>query len=1167
MTLSLLTSPDGQWCAVRRGKQTAWYPLGAASGERLGEPVARVELPEPTTELVLLGPEKAAGAMTAMTLTRAGETTLLGLLQPPKLERVADLTLSGRWSVATVTGSRAALLAADARTCTVVRAAGRSLVAQVLDPAGLIELVLGMDRQQLAIATTRKLELWDAVSGRPLTRLQLQLPPPPRIVGTAAGHWWILRPEQQQILLLRLSDGRPFLHGIGAPVRAVVSHPASPWLVVVTQQGLLRLSCFAHAVAPLEAPAAEAYAIAPAGDEAVLLGANGFAQAPWLMRLSASAAATGVPRVKSPVVVSTSTLGAAAVLPAPGAANAASATGAGGTAAEQLRVLRQRAEGGAAGRDAGGELAADDAAASDADSITNSVIVDAIAPFDDAGDAASEVDAAALPEGVDAAAYDASVFDEDPDDAILSDGAARRAWAAGGAAASSSKVISSGASGSGGALDAPALSWATRRPKRTFSDEAPPSGADAGASPGGATAAGSSDDAAAAAEHSDAEMAARHRPSVLDALLDDPDDEEDDVDDDEAASGAHDPSADEAARFGATRDEAPAASGDARSERARRRAAARGELLEGEFADAAPDDSAPAAGSEPFAVVTGDESALSEDERALLRALGGTGPIDAGELEATDPTGAGGAARAAEAPEGAGSSTAAEGSTDPGAAFAAAPASPAGRGPGSRPAAWAPARPGTAAGASATPRSVPWLPAGGAAAGPGAIPPGTLPGRRAAWPPTGGRAGSRPAGAMRSGSTAVAASGAASASGASAAASASRAPSGTAGGAGASGSASSGAAPGPSAGTSAGASSGTSGDPSSGAPGAAEAASPSASASAAPVSGANVAGSSATASTSPGKAPRAVPAWAGGGTSSSAASAPSAASASPGPAASSSSATSSGGRPPASSPGQPRAAAAPPPRAAPPGPPRAGGAPPPTRGSAIPALLGHDPNAREDAARGPWRAELARFGGELGRGALELPPTVTSSELAILARRLSLPEPARQASIILYAAWLAGAPFVPMTQLAAILGEAGWSEGWNEALGIGALGQLGLLRHREGQVALRRPVADALDGRPWGAIRIAGEPAASPVMIPGRLGRIEVAAWPAWHNYLGKVALVTGSLRRALVEARLAELVAVTFEPLAEYPSPWPAGTNLLVVTDTIGGLTELLPELRVTPT
>jgi len=124
-----------------------------------------------------------------------------------------------------------------------------------------------------------------------------------------------------------------------------------------------------------------------------------------------------------------------------------------------------------------------------------------------------------------------------------------------------------------------------------------------------------------------------------------------------------------------------------------------------------------------------------------------------------------------------------------------------------------------------------------------------------------------------------------------------------------------------------------------------------------------------------------------------------------------------------------------------------------------------------------------------------------------------------------------------------------------------------LLRHHEGKVALRRSVADALDGRPWGAIRVSGDASASPSPIPGRLGRIGVEAWPAWHNHLGKVALVTGKLRRALVEARLAELVAVTFEPLADYPSPWPAGTNLLVVTDVVGGLTELLPELRDPPT
>lgn len=204
-----------------------------------------------------------------------------------------------------------------------------------------------------------------------------------------------------------------------------------------------------------------------------------------------------------------------------------------------------------------------------------------------------------------------------------------------------------------------------------------------------------------------------------------------------------------------------------------------------------------------------------------------------------------------------------------------------------------------------------------------------------------------------------------------------------------------------------------------------------------------------------------------------------------------------------------------------------------------------------------------RYGNLLAQGVVQPVPAVSSNELSILARRMSLSDVARQTSVLLYSAWLSGSPFVPMAHIAAILGDAAWPE----ALGTGALGQLGLLRHHDGKVALRRAVADALDGRPWGAIRISGDSSVSPSPIPGRLGRIGVAAWPAWHTHLGKVALVTGKLRRALVEARLAELVAVTFAPLAEYPSPWPSGTNLLVVTDEVGGITELLPELRDPPT
>ncbi|MEZ4359592.1 MAG: hypothetical protein R3B48_05380 [Kofleriaceae bacterium] len=705
MTLTVASSPDGQWCAVRRGRQIAWYALG---GEEVGECVARTELPDPSSELILLGPPTMA-----VILTRAGDTTVAQLALPPTFERVAEISLPGRWSSAAVTGTRAALVSEDARSCSVLRAAGRSLTAQALDPGGLVDRVLGMERSQLAVLTTKKLELWDAVAGRPLTRLQLQLPPPPRTIGVAAGHWWVVRGDRPQILLLRLSDGRPFQHEIGEPVRAVVSHAASPWLVVVTERGLLRLSCFAHALVAIDVPPAESYGIAPAGDEAMLLGATGIAHPPWRVRLS-----TPVPlsagASTSGVVIATAPVGAGptAATPLDATAPPLRLGGAGGTAPPPPRS----------------ETPLDAAAVA-------------------ARDAAELETSGAAPPTV--ARADAA-----PGTPLEGPRAAPR-------------LVPPFADGPAPLARAPVPAWASTAPA----------------------------------------------PTSLEARG-------------EAASASPPPSASLAEQLRAIRDRA-------------------------DGADLAP------------------EVGRGAPERA---------------------------------PES--------------------------------------SRPASASALDVSPA-------------------------RAAAPPRDAAA------------TAI------------------------------------------------------------------EAASPT------------------------------------------------------------------------------RAAARPP-----------------------------------DAS---WRAQLTRFGVELSReGGLGVasPPRSSTGELATLSARLRLGEQARQVTAALYAAWLAGRPFVPNSRLVALLGE----DAWAEALGTGELGELGLLRHRAGAVALRRSVADALDGRPWLAIRTLGGAAAT--QLPRELARIAVAAWPSWLARLGRVALVTGSLRRAVLEARLAELVAVSFEPLAAYPAPWPRGAQLLVVTDVVGGLTELLPEL-----
>jgi hypothetical protein len=1110
VTLSLHASPDGQWCAVRRGKQTAWYALGPTAGvDPLEEPQVRVELPEPASDLVVIGPPTQA-----ITVTRSGDSTSIELLSSAKLERIAALTLAGRWTAAAVTGSRAALLSEDARTCTVIRAAAKSLVAQLLEPgAGLIDLVLGMERQQLAIGTTKRLEVWDAVSTRPLTRLQVQLPPPPRTIGTAAGHWWILRAEQQQILLMRLSDGRPFLHNLGAPIRSVVSHPASPWLVVVTSRGLVRLSCFAHAMAELEAPPAEAYAIAPSGDEAVLLGASGFAQAPWVMRLSASAAATGVPRVTTGVVVTTSPMGSAPIAVAvagkpeprysPPAAASVTAT------AERLREMRDRAEAvadseGKAERDA----AIDAAAEPDAEDRSGGAADD--------GDGAGE-DAALHAAGAEANAEEASEertdhegSGEQTDHEVSGERTDHEV---------SGERTAHDASGERTAELLPSPAW-----RSTLGGDPQP---DAGGRAGAAAAAGG----VAPVRHgangaSDAGVApSGEAPSSSPAA----------TDQDRAGPPAAEAVKKPALPSWALNRRAPGAA-------AAPRAPARPVAWPPTAARQAPAGSS-AATSPVTAAAVSSSAPASDPETPVSATL--VSPVAASAAPA-GASPASGAARPA--------------ATRPGAPswFAGAAAR------AQRAAVGAPPKPATNAAGGVAAATLPASPAAGTVASSSAPPSSAPPSSAASSTPPSSSASPSSAALNNAASNNAASSGVPEATATSVrSTSATNAVTAIVSPA-----------------------SGHAGQPAlAGAAAPSDVPSPAWYDATTPVGRPASTPASSSSSSSPPRpapsfpsfgpaehlvasgGPRPVPEWA------STEPLPRAA-AQGAPAVKSPIGTSSATPIPATSTATPpiasRPLTAPPSPLAPAGAAPARPAPmmpaaaPPARPAPIPPSPMASSAVRAAAAGGArsWRGELAIYGAQAIAGVPGAPPEVHGNELAILARRLSLPEEARLASTILYAAWLAGQPFLPIVQLAALLGEGGWPE----ALGTGALGQLGLLRHRDGAVALRRSVADALDGRPWGAIRVAGDADAVPLPLPGRLGRVSVSAWPAWQAYLGKVALVTGKLRRALVEARLAELVAVTFDPLVEYPAPWPTGTNLLVVSDAIGGLTELLPELLQPP-
>ena len=258
MTDALVTSGDGQWLCVRRGRAVELFANGVPPA------LGHLELESDDAELVFVGPP---------TVLLVGLPDRLVVHQLPELEAVARLDLEAPASLAAVTGPRVALIARDRKQLTVVRVTARALAAQPVVVDGPIEFAVGLDKHQLLLGLLKKLEVWDAVSGRPLRRMQLALPPAPRTLGTAHGHLWALGgPDAAEIFVYRLSDGRPFRHQLGSPIERVISHPASPVLVLVTARGLVRLQCFAHSLTSIDAPPASALAQLPQGDELWLLG-------------------------------------------------------------------------------------------------------------------------------------------------------------------------------------------------------------------------------------------------------------------------------------------------------------------------------------------------------------------------------------------------------------------------------------------------------------------------------------------------------------------------------------------------------------------------------------------------------------------------------------------------------------------------------------------------------------------------------------------------------------------------------------------------------------------------------------------------------------------------------------------------------------------------------
>lgn len=278
---SLTTGPDAEWVLTRSDRELALLAAGA------GPTVGTFTLAGDDVDLAIIhGPPNVI-----LAATRHDSSTEIALHQPPDLDVAAKLALPTPSRIAALCAGRIIMLSTDQREMTIVRAAGHGLSAHAVDLKGEpIEFVVGLERNQLVVSRHRKLEVWDAASGRPLRKLALDLPPPPRTIGVASGILWAIRPNTDEVLAYRLSDGRPFQHHVGAKIEAVVSHPGSPVIVFVTPRGLIRLHCFAHSLLPIESPWQPTSPVPLAqlvdGEDIALLGWPLGASDPWRVAIS-----------------------------------------------------------------------------------------------------------------------------------------------------------------------------------------------------------------------------------------------------------------------------------------------------------------------------------------------------------------------------------------------------------------------------------------------------------------------------------------------------------------------------------------------------------------------------------------------------------------------------------------------------------------------------------------------------------------------------------------------------------------------------------------------------------------------------------------------------------------------------------------------------------------
>ncbi|MGZ3443630.1 MAG: hypothetical protein ACXVDD_29105, partial [Polyangia bacterium] len=235
-----------------------------------------------------------------------------------------------------------------------------------------------------------------------------------------------------------------------------------------------------------------------------------------------------------------------------------------------------------------------------------------------------------------------------------------------------------------------------------------------------------------------------------------------------------------------------------------------------------------------------------------------------------------------------------------------------------------------------------------------------------------------------------------------------------------------------------------------------------------------------------------------------------------------------------------------------------------------------------DEPSGHWRDELCDWAEKQlasPRRTLEAPTLPAESTLTTTVARLALDERATRTLQLLYGARLLGQGGVPAASVARALGEGDAADeaAWDEALGRGLLGQLGLVRARYGRLALSAPPGRFLDGAPPRLTILAG--GASDAELPGGNVRLDGGVEPhaeigarlaAQYGYDVALVLVEGatparSLASMLVEARLHgawPIVDVSVKA-ARWASALDEGPTVVVVRgDEVPAMIAALPAL-----